>query len=405
MHQIVNILRKLLTLAKKHINHRFISGILITVASLILLLWRLVSLTNGRISSNEAITKHLLFVDSSWNKILSNIYGPYYLLLHISFTINHSIWAFRIASVVTGLLCAIALYWMISLWHGYKIATLALLMLLTNLGFLALARQASPIISQLLMLTTLVIATVLLRTKKNIKAIIFLVCAVGFSLYVPGGIWFAITALILTITQIREIVASKPIINKMLLPMITIVLALPILFHLVTNYSSTLIKNWLGYGLGSHGQLNSFFSNFIHTPLNLFIYSDLSPSFGIKHIPLIPISFSLIILIGTIYYIRRIKNWHWRNILIFILLSWIISGFGVISSIVSLPLLDIAFATGLAYMLKEWYQVFPRNHLVRFIGLALITTVVLLTSFYSGRSYFVAWAYNPNVTSMFSRKL
>jgi hypothetical protein len=62
-------------------------------------------------------------------------------------------------------------------------------------------------------------------------------------------------------------------------------------------------------------------------------------------------------------------------------------------------------ATGIAYMLHEWFKVFPHNPIARSIGIIVIAIAILLTSVYQTRSYFVAWRYSPDTAKAFTEKL
>ena len=230
---------------------------------------------------------------------------------------------------------------------------------------------------------------------------------IGFILYVPGGLWLAIAAVWLSFKDIKDSLKSTSIKLKALPFVILALIMAPITYRLSFSYSNHQLLNWLGYNLnGRLSAVKEFGLNLIHSWLDLFAYSTKLPSdLAIKHLPLLTIAASLIILIGLLSYLTRLSNPKWRMITIFIVLSWILSGFGVMTAYALLPLLTIAAGTGLAYLLKQWYDVFPRNPFARYFGLALMFLVIFFSGFLAARTYYVVWPNDPGVNSNYTNRL
>lgn len=381
-------------------------GIVIFVLAVLALFWRLSSITNNKLSINEIATKHNLYIDSPWWKSLNYISGPYYLLLHATFKINHSVFDLRLASVLVGLISIMLVYWLITEWHGYKIAVLATAIYLTNFGLLIVSRQAILYSSELLVPIALLFVITLLNRDKSFKNLIILIVVISGSLYIPGGLWLVITALIISNSVIRNAFKQLNINKKISLITLNILLLFPLAYRLIVPFSEHQFVIWLGYGLTTKlSAISIFAKNIADNFLDLFIHSvNLNPTLSLGHLPIMPVAESLIGLIGIIFYVRHISNWRWRNWLILTAILLIITGFGEISVFSLLPLISISIGTGLAYLLKEWYSVFPFNPFARYTGYILMALVVAFSCFYSARSYYVAWANDPSSASQYIYK-
>lgn len=386
-------------------NREVTWGIIIFVLAVLALVWRLASITNNKISTNELLTKHNLYIDSPWWKSLNYLSGPYYLLLHATFRINHSVFDLRLASAIVGLLSVMLVYWLITEWHGYKIAILATVIYLTNFGLLIVSRQATIYAYDLLVPIALLAAITLINQKQSLKNLIILVVIISGSLYVPGGLWLVIVTLIIASSLIKKTFKQLILKNKIFSVLLNVLLILPLAYRLIAHFSIHQLIIWLGYGLNTKNFLFQFAKNITDNFLVLFIHSvNLNPTLSLGHLPIMPVAESLLGLIGIIFYIRHISNKRWRNWILFSVILLIISGFGEISVFSLLPLICLAIGTGLAYLLKEWYSVFPLNPFARYTGYIVMTLVVVFSCYYSARSYYVAWANDPATLSQYTYK-
>ena len=384
-------------------------GLLIVLCSSVgLLLWRLEALTSNLLSASEINTKHQLYINSPWWRSLESLYGPYYLLLHATFAIHHNVLSLRLASVIAALVVVGMTYWLVSSWHGYKIGLMVAAATLVSFGLLAAGREATPLITQLIVLPALILSVSHLFNKPTYFGLLLLGIVLAGVLYVPGGIWFVICTKLLGIKPIKVSFKKLSKIKKVIVTLTPLALITPLIFQLSAHYSLSQLKLWLGYGL--NGSLTHsahvFLMNLLYTPMDLFIHSyNLSHNISLGHLPLLSIALSVIVALGLYSYFTRLNNWRWRSVLILLGLAWLMSGFGVISPLALLPLLFISAGTGLAFLLKEWYEVFPRNPIARSCGLIIMFAVIGLNTAYVARSYFVGWANNPLTTSLYSYRL
>lgn len=383
------------------------AGIVVLVLGIWLELWRLTALTSGLASKAEVATKHSLYLDSPWWKSPAYLYGPYYSLVHASYRISHNLFGLRLLSIIIGLLSAILVYLIANNWHGYKIATLSTVSYLTGFGFLAVTRQGIPLSSQMLLIIALLSAILTVNNWDGGIALLYFIVVSIAGLYIPGGIWIVLVSWILTFADLKW--SFKRIKPKYAggLVLAGLIMLAPLTYRLTAVYSNSQLLSWLGYGL--HGKLSAlkqFATNFYSVPLNLFIHNmNLSRTLSLGHLPLLPAAESIVIAIGLYCYARRLNNFNWRCVSALIVVCWLMVGFGVFSVFSLLPLLALAMGAGLTYMLKQWYEIFPQNPIARQVGVGLMAIVMLFSSFYAARSYFVAWANDPSTVSQYTYHL
>ncbi len=385
-----------------------IIGAVITLAlAVFFFIWRLVTLTHSKLNFQEHQLNATLLRQTPWWKSILQLNGPYYLLMHLSRLIGNNLYLFRMVSVLIGILSALAVYWLISQWHGYKIGMMSAAIYITSFGALAIVRQAGQISASMLITVGLLVAIALIYRWQNFWSLLLLILVVDSLLYLPGAIWLVIAALILSFGKIRESFSDLSAIEKLALTLLFLIFLVPIAFRLGYHYSNHQLVYWLGYALnGKLSALKSFGLNLVRTPANLFFYSlSLPAALSLGHLPLLPISITILSILGFYCYLTRMSNYRWRTISVLFLIGWLSVGLGVLSVYVLLPLCALAAGTGLAFMLKEWYTVFPKNPIARYLGVALMVLIIAFTCFFSARSYFVAWANDPATTSNYSYQL
>ncbi len=375
--------------------------------SIWLLIWRLDTQTAGLVSSRELTTLQNLNRFSPWWQTPSYLYGPYYLLLRLFNLIGHNLTILRLTSVICGGLVVAGIYWLINELHGWRIAFLATAILITNYGFLTITRLVSPQISQLLAVTAIALVIYIINTWDNYWTLLVFSAVVALVIYIPGGIWLGLTAIGLSFTDLKDSLKETALKLQILLYGLFIILVAPLVYRLVYSYTNHQMLTWLGYGLnGRLSALKELGLNFVRTPLDLFAYeSKLPADLAIKHLPILSLAASVIVIIGLLSYISRLTNPKWRLITILLGVMWLLSSLGVVSVYALLPLLSVAAATGLTFLLKQWYEVFPRNPFARYFGLFLMAIVVAFSCFFAARTYFVVWANDPVVNANYTQRL
>ncbi len=351
-----------------------------------------------------------LLNDSPWWQSLNFLYGPYYLLLHVTYGgLTHSLFGLRLASVVCGLIAAGVIFYLSRRYYGYRIAGLSTLAFVCSFGFLALSRTAVPDAAYLLVPLLLIYALELLADYLNFSSLLIFFAIAAGSLYFPGAVWLVIIAILIAKANIVHVFKQLTLVSHIVLYAIIGLILTPIGYFLVSKHSAALLKIWLGYGLnGQAAALKQLAANFYRTPLDLLAYgSSRQPDYlRLGHLPLLPIYISVVILAGLYAVVPRFRHsTRFSTLLLLITASWLVVSLGVASIGMLLPLLIIVFGAGLAYLLKEWYAVFPKNPLAKYFVWSIVSAVVIFGCFFSARSYFVAWSNDPAVAAGYSTSI
>ena len=152
--------------------------------------------------------------------------------------------------------------------------------------------------------------------------------------------------------------------------------------------------------------LKSLLENFIHIPEYLFLRGPNDAVRWLGRLPLLDV-FSTAMFILGLYSIRYSLKQHKIRILVgsSIFLSLLIIAGGAVTVTVLMPALYILIAGGVAFLLQQWFTVFPRNPLAHTLATSLVSVSVLLVSFYHISHYFIAWPQTPATKSAFSHSL
>jgi hypothetical protein len=373
--------------------------LLLTLVGLGLLLHKLGSLTGGLSSSELAAGA----APVGWHGVYHQpLYLPLKIIRSVVFVIfpNHGQTLSRLPNVAMGALTIISFAWLIRLWHGTRVAVMATLLFACSAWTLHVSRLASFDVLYLWIIPTLFLTHALLK-KYNERTWVWYgsLLVWGLLLYVPGAIWLIIADLYvqrqLILNGWRRFTAwwqrgLYVLAGLIWLPLLIIDFTRP--HNLIT---------WLGLP-GHLAGPAKLLKQLVGVPVHLFIRGPEYPQLWLGRAPVLDIFTLAICLLGIYFYVR---HWHaTRSRLLggFYIAGVILVGLGgPVSLSLLVPLLYIAAATGLAYLLHEWLRVFPFNPLARGLGAALIITAIGLSCLYNLRAYFVAWPHTATTRSTF----
>lgn len=382
-----------------HSYKRTILLVLVSVLTVInLLIYKLGSLTTGGLSHGEWLVSK---ATNGWHGIY---HDPLYLPMGVvRSTVNllanqHSQFTTRLPSVIIGALTIIIFAWLIRLWHGTRTAMLGTLMFATSAWVLHVSRLASYDVVYLLVIPALLLSVAAMQRYANRPLVLYGSMLIwGSLIYVPGVVWLVA----LTIFWERRAIKLgwKHLGNAKgrLLYVLSGLIWLPLLF---LNHKG-LETTWLG--IPEHiGSLPTLAANFGSVFYNLLVHGPRDATLWLSNAPLLDVFTLVMLVMGVYFYIK-----HWRVGRARILLSYLILGSIIISLggpvglSLLVPLLYICAATGVAYLIHDWLQIFPFNPLARIIGISLVVSVISLSCVYNLRSYFVAWPHNALTQSTF----
>lgn len=316
-------------------------------------------------------------------------------------TVSGIAWA-RVPSALVAMVCVVLLYLLLRRWHSRRVGLMAGALFASTGWMLHTGRLAAPLILfTLVPLALFYLASWLSASKHSARCLVGTAVVYAVLLQIPGAIWFELASAVLLwpIFQ-RHLNVVKPYV-----PVVGCVIAAAgigaVVIQLAMNPAT--ITRWLGAHNGLPDPLQ-FLDQWAHS-VTFLIRGPEAADLWLGHAPLLE-AFSLgLFLLGVLVYIKV-----WRNLRIYMLIS-----FGVIASLLIglsgitgisylLPVIFLIIGCGLSRLLQEWYKIFPRNPVARWIGTSLVAGAVALSCSYHLTAYFTAWQRTPATIQAFDRE-
>lgn len=313
---------------------------------------------------------------------------------------NFSIKAFSIAcALITGIGAVLLL----RQWYRPNIAVLTAVIMITTGQFLFIAQSGTASITYVMWPIWLLLAATMItgsaKHKRFWKVLFFVLMAL--SLYTPLSIYLVLAIISAAILHphVRHVLKRMSIPHLSALLLLSILIAAPLgyLIYLRPELAWLLLGGvpgaWPPDILANAMQLLQQYFNFIAPQSGALM----TPVLGLGSIALI--SLGAWQLFKTRYTARSYTLTAWVILLVPVLL---ISP--QYTSITFVPFLLLA-ASGLNFLLRSWYGMFPLNPYARFAG--LLPLVILVTGLViSGVDrYIYGYHYDPNTAKSFSRDL
>jgi hypothetical protein len=368
-----------------------------------LLLHRLAGLTSG-VSATELLAAHQ---PVGWHGIWHNPLNlPLKLIRLLIFALapDHGQLLTRLPNVLFGGLSMISFGWLIWLWHGRRTALLTTALFASSAWVLHVSRLASFDVLYLWAMTSLLTIQVLLHRYAGQKRVWYL-CLItwGLLLYVPGLVW--LVALQVWLQRKHITGAWQDALNwtQRALSVGAAIIGLALL--LIDFSRSGHFINWLGLP-SQWPAVTTLLKQFVGVFVHLFIRGPQYPELWLGRAPLLDVFSLIVCIVGIYFYASHWKSSRSRAIGLFFTMSVILVALGgAVSLSLLVPLLYVAIAAGIAYLLRDWLQIFPINPLARGLGIGLISLAVIVSCLYNLRAYFVAWPYNTITRTTFRHHL
>ncbi len=364
-----------------------------------LLIYRLGSLVGG-LSQSEL---EVAITPVGWHGIY---HQPFFLPLQFlhsvfdSLITHHGKFVTRLPSALIGGLAIVIFALVVRLWHNSRTALLSTALFATSAWTLHVSRIANDSVMYLLALPMLLLATIILqKSPTNVFRLPIYLAIIGLLLYIPGLIWFVVATCYWQRQRIAEAWRSLPTWKYRIASAAAIVVWLPLLIVDLLRPGQLLI--WLG--LPHHfANIFSLSKHFLAVFVHIFIRGPQYPEQWLSRLPILDALTLCAAILGIYFYGR-----HWRASRSRLLAMYFVIGVtlvaigGPVDLSVLVPLLYLAAAAGIAYLLREWLVVFPLNSFARYFGIGLISLAVGLSCLYNLRAYFVAWPHNSVTTATF----
>lgn len=325
---------------------------------------------------------------------------PTYILFKLG---SDSISHYRMVSGAFAFLAVFSFYNILRFWYSKRVSVFATILFITSPWLLHAARLATPDATILLFLPLLWAAVWMYSTSKLRTSVILLVIIGILSLYIPGFFWIILSLSIWKHkTIIIELKQLSLTVRSLLVLAITIGIS-PLIYASINHPVELLLIAGLPSDFPS---ISVILTNIVNLPKFLFISGPINPLINVGTAPLIDL-FSTVLLVFGIYSLRyHVKLIRAQIIFVSLILfaALIISG-GPVGMVSILPIIYLLIAGGIAFMLTQWFVIFPRNPLARSIAMTVMSALVIVVTIYQTTNYFVAWANSPDTRSTFSYSL
>lgn len=305
----------------------------------------------------------------------------------------------RAISTMYGALTVIVFFFLIRTWYSPRIAVLGSILLLTSSWFLHISRIALPMV--LFMFGTMMLLgfsyAYFKKRRSRIRGTALLVTII-LSIYIPGMqlvlLAFVLAALRPTLIALQKLST----IQKVTTCMVLVVTAIPMVLAYINNPGLILPS----FGLPDVFLPLEWLKRLFVVPIFLFAQGPFEPQYNLGRLPLLDIFSSAMVLLGLYAYYFQLHLTRTRMFIAGLGATVVLVTFGGPPYLAYLlPVIYILVTAGVALLLQQWFTVFPKNPLVRSLGVMIIITAIALTSFYHIQRYFVAWAGNPNTRNTF----
>jgi len=364
-----------------------------------LMFYKLGSLMGGLTGAENAAAS----APVGWHGIYHHpLYLPLELLRSVDFFIfkNHGQTLSRLPNALLGIAGVLSFAWLIALWHSRRTAVLATLLFATGAWTLHTSRLASNDVLYLMALPVGLLAYTMVQRYKDHPLIWYgAPITVLLLLYIPGLVWLVLAGLFY---ERQALLAGWKEFGNWGQRFLYILIGLVGISLLVRDLLRPgELRLWVGLPAHFPG-VHELLKQFLAVPVHLFIRGPQYPAQWLDRTPLLDIFTLAACMIGIYFYATHLKAARTRLLLTMAIIGWILVGLGgPVSLSLLVPLLYVAAAAGLAYLVHEWFRTFPRNPLARGLGLGIVILAVALSCLYNAKAYFVAWPHNAASQAVF----
>lgn len=376
---------------------------ILVILTLAIYLFRLRSVPPG-LSSAEVLVGKSTY---GWHGLSQQVLNlPLLVLRSIIFKLHpyKSAFVLRLPSILLVWLASICVSAVVAIWHDGRAAILGGILFASAAWSLHVARYASVDALYLSALPLLALSYVLFHRYHTRWFVYYPSLAVwGALLYIPGLVWFIF---IIGWFERRELIAGWHEFNRLWQHGLYVFLGLlwlPLLIFDFIRRASNLLT-WIGFPTHFENPLK-YLKQLLSTITELFIRGPNQPTLWLGRTPILDIFTLMMCGVGVYFYIRHHAAQRAKVLGIFFAIGCLLTALrGPVSISLIIPIMYLLATTGIAYMIRIWSSVFPRNPVGHYFGLAIIITAVSISCIYNLRAYFVAWPHYQPTTTVFNRE-
>ena len=376
---------------------------LIALAFIGLLLFAVLYVPGGLSQQEIASTVKSAAVDVTNPESMTVSSLPYALAQKASFELfGVSNFSIKLPSLITAFIASVGAILLLRRWFKPNVAVLATIIMVTTGQFLFVAQSGHTGITYIMWSVWLLLSATMVTGSlkhKNIWLLTFFITA-GLSLYTPLSLYLllAIISAAVLHPHVRYVLKKMALKKLLLFVFITLLLSAPLLYGIYLNPD---------FGLRLLGIPSTWPPNIFENAATLVqqYVNFISPASGVLMTPVFGLGSIALIILGAWqlfknrYTARSYTVTAWLILLVPILLIN-----PVYTSITFVPFL-LLLASGLEYLFRSWYKMFPRNPYARIVG--LIPIVVLVGGLVASGidRYMYGYHYDPETAKSFSRDL
>ncbi len=315
---------------------------------------------------------------------------------------HHGPWAMRSVSALTGLIMVGAFYYVLAHWYSRRVAVLGSVLFLTSSWFLHTARLGTEAVTCLLLFAAVAVVVWLERSRASFPAVAAAGALVVCLLYIPGMLWFVVPAALWQTQRIARALTKQRIPVTILLGLISIAALVPLVWALYRDPS--LIADYTGLPAEFPDAIQ-YLKQIALVPIRIFIRGPDNPVVWVGHVALIDWFGSIMFIIGIVSYLSKHRLDRSRALIVIGILGTLLAGLGgAVDIAILMPFTYLVVASGIAAMLRQWFEVFPINPVARSLGATVMTIAVLMSAYYNVMHYFIAWPAAPATKAVFQQK-
>lgn len=337
-----------------------------------------------------------------FNPITSNVIdAPYQILQKASIHfLGLTSLAIKLPSILIGAATGIGIILMLQKWFRKNVALITTLIIVTSVGFLSLARTGTPMIMTAFWTVMLLLgATHVLHGERHqfVWKLFCFIC-VALLAYSPFGVY---PLLVMTIAgiihpHVRHRLKQGTARHHATSVIIILLLLGPLLVSII--YTPSIASRLLGFDQAGHFQLTNLWENATYILGTLFNFTShttqgiMAPMFGIATTVLLVLG--ILKLCTATYSARSYMLFIWLLVLIPIVL---LRPDMILLIIVPATLI---LAIGIETLIRQWYDIFPRNPYARIAALIPLTILVISIVGINMERYFYGSHYSALATNL-----
>lgn len=310
--------------------------------------------------------------------------------------------AARAASAVVGFVVAAAFFYILRNWYSRRVATLGTALFVCSAWFLHNSRFGTEGIMYSLLIAVVACVIWMQKPRSGAPAVIATSMLLVALLYMPGMIWIILPVFFWQLGRITRLIQDQNAIVLTLMLFSILALLAPLGWALYRN--TNLI--WAYAGLPqTFAPPVEILKNIASVPLQLFFRGPDNPEMWLGRLALIDWFGTVMFIIGASAYFT---NWRLDRTglvaAVFVAGLLLVGIGGPVTIALLLPFVYLVITAGIAWMLQEWFRVFPRNPVARTTGAVLMSLAVLMSAYYNINHYFIAWPNTPETKEVFTSR-